>query len=86
MATLIGTVPPGLTFQDLVGVTAARGVASSQPPREQGPIAMRIYLPESMERLMVLTSRQEFLVSYSIQDNRPGSKPFAPHKLGYARG
>ena len=86
MATLIGTVPPGLTFQDLVGVTTTRKEVVSQPPREQSPTAMRIYLPESMVRLMMLTSCQEFLVSYSIQDNRPVSKPFAPHRLGYARG
>ncbi len=86
MATLIGMVPPGLTFQDLVGVTTTRKVAGSQLPREQSPTAMRIYLPESMVRLMVLTRREEFLVSYSIQDNRPGAKPFAPHKLGHARG
>ena len=86
MATLIGTVPPGLTFQDLVGDMTPRKVAASQPPREQSPTAMRIYLPESMVRLMVLTRRQEFLVAYSIQDNGPVSKSFAPQKLGYARG
>jgi hypothetical protein len=86
MATLIGTVPPGSTFQDLVGVTTPRRVAASQPPREQSLTAIRIYLPESLVRLMVLTRREEFLVSYSIQDNRPGSKPFTPHKLGHARG
>ncbi len=86
MATLIGTVPPGLTFQDLVGVTTPRKVVGSQPPREQSPTAIRIYLPESIVRMMVLTRHQEFLVSYSIQDNRPVSKPFTPHKLGHARG
>ncbi len=32
---------------------------------------MRIYLPEGVVRVMALTKHQEFLLSYSIQDNRP---------------
>ncbi len=84
MAALIGTVPPGLTFQDLVGVTTTRKVAGSQLPREQSPTAMRIYLPDGVVRVMALTSRQEFLVSYSIQDTRPVSKPFAVGPLASA--
>ncbi len=30
---------------------------------------MRIYLPEGVVRVMALTRHQEFLLSYSIQDN-----------------
>ncbi len=71
MAALIGTVPPGLTFQDLVGVTTPRRVAGSQPPREQSSTTMHIYLPNGVVRMMALRSRQEFLVSYSIQNTRP---------------
>ena len=81
MATLIGAAPPGLTFQDLVGGTRAGRQASLSPLSERndatpqdGPSRrqlMRIYLPAGVVRMMALTRRQEFLLSYSIQDNRP---------------
>ncbi len=80
MATLIGPVPPGLTFQDLVGGTRAGKQASLSPLSERSDAAthqdgptrdqlMRIYLPEGVVRVMTLTKHQEFLLSYSIQDN-----------------
>jgi hypothetical protein len=78
MAVLIGAVPPGFTFHDLVG-----GPMISTPPRcstsgEQGTDStsgqltresrMRIYLPDGAVREMTLTEYQEFLVSYRISD------------------
>jgi anti-sigma factor NepR-like protein len=35
---------------------------------------MRIYLPEGVVRVMALTRHQEFLLSYSIQDNRSAAE------------
>ena len=79
MATLIGPVPPGLTFQDLVGGPATRTPSSLLPPPEQDSATsqdrpardqlMRISLPEGVVRVMALTRQDEFLLSYSIQDN-----------------
>jgi hypothetical protein len=80
MATLIGPVPTGLTFQDLVGSTRAGKQVSLTPLSERSDAAthqdgptrdqlMRIYLPEGVVRVMTLTKHQEFLLSYSIQDN-----------------
>ena len=79
MATLIGPAPPDLTFQDLVGETrSARHANRSPPPYPSSAAAqacasrnrlMRIYLPEGVVRVMALTRHQEFLLSYSIQDN-----------------
>lgn len=81
MATLIGPAPPGLTFQDLVGGTKAGRQASLSPLPERdeatapdGPTRnrlMRISLPAGVVRVMALTRHQEFLLSYSIQDNKP---------------
>ncbi len=79
MATLIGPVPPGLTFQDLVGGTGTRTPSSLLPLPEQDRAnpqdrpardqLMRISLPEGVVRVMALTRHDEFLLSYSIQDN-----------------
>ncbi len=83
MATLIGPVPPGLTFQDLVGGTKAGRQVNSLPAREQDATTtqdpardqlMRIYLPEGVVRVMALTRGNEFLLSYSIQDNTPAAE------------
>lgn len=78
MAVLIGAVPPGFTFHDLVG-----GPMINTPPRssafgEQGANStsgqltrerrMRIYLPDGAMKEMTLTEYQEFLVSYHISD------------------
>ncbi len=81
MATLIGPAPPGLTFPALVGDTRAGRQASLSPLPERNDAAaqdgptrnqlMRIYLPAGVVRVMALTRHQEFLLSYSIQDNRP---------------
>ncbi len=78
MATLLALIPPGLTFQDLVGPTmtkplsdqACRAVhddtsATVSVGRDQ---AMRIYLPHGEVRSMRLTEYQEFLQSYRIED------------------
>ena len=83
MATLIGPAPPGLTFQDLVGGTRAGRQARLSPLPERndatapdGPTRdqlMRIYLPAGVVRTMELTRHQKFLLSYSIQDNRPAT-------------
>ncbi len=78
MATLIGAAPPGLTFQDLVGGSRAGRQANSSPAQVQDATTpqapardhlMRIYLPEGVVRVMALTRRDEFLLSYSLQDN-----------------
>ncbi len=84
MATLIGPAPPGLTFQDLVGGTRAGRQANLSPLPERndatapdGPTRnrlMRIYLPAGVVRVMALTRHQEFLLSYSIQDNRSAAE------------
>ncbi len=84
MATLIGPAPPGLTFQDLVGGTTAGTQEGRSPLPERndatapdGPTRnrlMRIYLPAGVVRVMALTRHQEFLLSYSIQDNRPAAE------------
>ncbi len=72
MATLLALIPPGLTFQDLVGPTMTK------PSSDQGETstaesvghdrAMRIYLPHGEVRVMRLTECQEFLQSYRIED------------------
>ncbi len=79
MATLIGPVPPGLTFQDLVGGTGTRTPSSLLPSPEQDSATpqdrsardqlMRISLPEGAVHVMTLTRHDEFLLSYSIQHN-----------------
>ncbi len=77
MATLIGTVPPGLTFQDLVGGTGTRKPSSLLPPPDQDSATSQdrptrnplIYLPAGVMRVMAPTRHDEFLLSYSIQDN-----------------
>ena len=63
MATLIGTVPSGLTFQDLVGGTTAGTQEGPSPLPERNDAAtqdgptrnrlMRIYLPAGVVRTMV---------------------------------
>jgi hypothetical protein len=84
MATLIGPAPAGLTFQDLVGGTRAGTQASLSPLPERndatapdGPTRnrlMRISLPTGVVRVMALTRHQEFLLSYSIQDDRQAAE------------
>ncbi len=79
MAVLIGPAPPDLTFQDLVGdATAGTHANVPPPPRPDSAAAqartlrnrlMHVYLPEGVVRVMALTRHQEFLLSYSIQDN-----------------
>ncbi len=81
MATLIGPVPPGLTFQDLVGGPMTRTPPSRSVPalqdRKSTPDQpacerrLRIYLPEGAVREMTLTESQGFLVSYRINHIRP---------------
>ena len=92
MAILIGTVPSGLTFQDLVGSTRAGKQASVSPLPERPDAAtqdspirdqlMRIYLPAGAVRTMALTRHQEFLLSYSIQDNTPAAEVTAHRVRG----
>ena len=94
MAVLIGSAPLGLTFQDLVGGTgSARHANRSPPPRPDSAAAqacpsrnrlMRIYLPEGVVRVMALTRHQEFLLSYSIQDNNQVAKSADRHVGGEA--
>ncbi len=79
MAVLIGSAPLGLTFQDLVGETRSARHANRSPPPDRDSAAaqacpsrnrlMHVYLPEGVVRVMALTRHQEFLLSYSIQDN-----------------
>jgi hypothetical protein len=78
MAVLIGSVPSGFTFRDLVG-----GPMINTPPRHSASgkqddgntsgcltreSRMRIYLPDGAVREMTLTEYQEFLVSYRVSD------------------
>ena len=94
MATLIGPAPPGLTFPALVGDTRAGRQASLTPLSERSDAAaqdapsrdqlMRIYLPAGVMRTMALTRHQEFLLSYSIQDNRPAAEVTAHQVRGEA--
>ncbi len=95
MATLIGPVPPSLTFRDLVEGTRAGKRASPSPlpewtdaiTRQDGPTRnrlMRIYLPAGVVRVMALTRQQEFLLSYSIQDNNQAARAADRHVGGEA--
>ena len=94
MTTLIDPAPPGLTFQDLVGETrSARHANRSSPPDRDSAAAqacpsqnrlMRIYLPEGVVRVMALTRHQEFLLSYSIQDNNQAARAAVRHVGGEA--
>ena len=76
MATLLALIPPGLTFQDLVGPTltkpdqacAADESETSATANLGHGQAMRIYLPHGEVRSMRLTEYQEFLQSYRIED------------------
>ena len=78
MATLLALIPPGLTFQNLVGPTMTKPLSDQACRAEEGETsaatnsrhdqAMRIYLPHGEVRLMRLTEYQEFLQSYSIED------------------
>ena len=80
MATLIGSVPPGFTFQDLVGSlmtdaslphsVPAKRTAHSTGRQLSGDSRMRIYLPDGAMREMTLTEYQDFLVSYHLVDIR----------------
>jgi hypothetical protein len=45
---------------------------------------MRIYLPEGVVRVMALTRHQEFLLSYSIQDNNQAARAAVRHVGGEA--
>ncbi len=68
MAVLMGSVPPGLTFQDLVGGPAPRASAAPEHGRGRRPAPrdqlMRVHLPDGVVRKMTLTQCQEFLVRY----------------------
>jgi hypothetical protein len=79
MATPIGTIPSGSTFQNLVDVTTARKVVGFPPSQERRSAPMRIYLPEGVARVMALTRQQALQVSYSLQDNRPATRN--PHQV-----
>ena len=78
MATLLDLLPPGLTFQDLVGPTMTKPPSNQACRAEQGETstaesvrperAMRIYLPHGEVNIMRLTEYQEFLQSYRIED------------------
>ena len=64
MAVLMGSVPAGLTFQDLVGGSAPR--ASATPgekalPRDR---LMRIRVPDGVAQDMTLPQHQEFSATY----------------------
>ena len=81
MAILIDSLPPGLTFQDLVGgsitdtplscCTPAPQERNSTPDHRAGERRLRIYLPEAAMREMTLTEYREFLVSYRITNVKP---------------
>ena len=68
MAVLMGSVPAGLTFQDLVGGPAPH--ASDTPNRDQSDRAaprdrlMRIRVPDGVVQNMPLPQHQEFLATY----------------------
>ncbi len=68
MAVLMGSVPAGLTFQDLVGGPAPR--ASDTPNRGQSDRAaprdrlMRIRVPDGVVQDMTLLQHREFLATY----------------------
>ena len=68
MAVLMGSVPPGLTFQDLVGGPTPRASLTSEHGRGTRAASrdrlMRIHLPDGVVREMTLTQYREFLVSY----------------------
>ncbi len=68
MAVLMGSVPPGLTFQDLVGGRSPRASLTSEHGRRTRAASrdrlMRIHLPDGVVREMTLTQYREFLVSY----------------------
>ena len=78
MATLLDLIPPGLTFQDLVGPTMTKPLSDQSCRAVQDDTsatesvghdrAMRIYLPHGEVRVMRLTEYQEFLQSYRIED------------------
>jgi hypothetical protein len=68
MAVLMGSVPAGLTFQDLVGGPAPR--TSDTPNRDQSDRAaprdrlMRIRVPDGVVQDMPLPQHQEFSATY----------------------
>ena len=68
MAVLMGSVPPGLTFQDLVGGPTPRASLTSEHGRGTRAASrdwlMRIHLPDGVVREMTPTQYREFLVSY----------------------
>ena len=78
MATLLALIPPGLTFQDLVGPTMTKQLSDQACAADESETsatanlghdrAMRIYLPHGEVRVMRLTEYQEFLQSYRIED------------------
>ncbi len=69
MAVLMGSVPAGLTFQDLIGGPAPR--ASSTPKRGQSDRAaprdrlMRIRVPDGVAQETTLPRHQEFSATYT---------------------
>ncbi len=87
MAIVIGSVPPGLILQDLVGGPMTRKPTSLLPPLQDQDAKthaptdrdklMRIYLPEGTVRVMTLTEYQDFLASYRCENIRPPVE--APH-------
>ena len=68
MAVLMGSVPAGLTFQDLVGGSAPR--ASATPSRGQSDRAaprdrlMRIRVPDGVVQDMTLPQHRGFSATY----------------------
>jgi hypothetical protein len=94
MAVLMGSVPLGLPFQDLVGGPMPR---TSAPERTSGDTAtscdrlMRIHLPDGVAQELTLTRRSEFLCSYHFDHAREGvekkSDPRADHsRLAHLAG
>ncbi len=67
MAVLMGSVPAGLTFQDLVSPaprasdTPNRGQSDRARPRDR---LMRLRVPDDVVQEMTVPQYQEFLVTY----------------------
>jgi hypothetical protein len=78
MGVLIGSVPSGFTFRDLVGSPMVNTPPRHSASRKQDDgntsgcltreSRMRIYLPDGAVREMTLTEYREFLVSYRMSD------------------
>jgi hypothetical protein len=68
MAVLMGSVPAGLTFQDLVGEPAPRVSATPECAHAASALSrdrlMRIGVPDSVVQETALPQHQEFLATY----------------------